>query len=329
MKLLGDVHLGKKFKMGVPLHRRGEREEMIWKQLFDELIGHDESLHIQVGDLFDDFIVSYGTIFRAALMYRKAARTLSSTTFVVLRGNHDASNDIERVSAFMLFKEMVRGVENISVVDEHPQFFKDEKTGMVMSVVPWHPIVNAEDMVANNPYCMTGAHVAVGHWDVDRRQEGGSNYIPAKRLVELGVTRAITGHDHNAREEKIGDLRIQVVGSMQPYSHAEDSDERFYVTRSLADVLADPDAYRDKHLRVVLAPGEVLDLQIDCLQLTQVREGEETEVDLGEVEFETYDFDALLTSSINEAGLRADVATALIGKIQEAKMGEADVNSTA
>jgi hypothetical protein len=62
---------------------------------------------------------------------------------------------------------------------------------------------------------------------------------------------------------------------MQPMAHGEDPDERLYVTRSLPEVEADPEAYKDKCLRVDLRPGEVFDMEIDCLQLTVRRPDEE------------------------------------------------------
>ena len=66
-----------------------------------------------------------------------------------------------------------------------------------------------------------------------------------------------------------------MTGSMQPMAHGEDPEERLYVTRSLPEVEADPDAFKEKCLRVDLKPGEVLDLEIDCLQLTVRRLNEE------------------------------------------------------
>src|SRR4029079_4517459 len=70
-------------------------------------------------------------------------------------------------------------------------------------------------------------------------------------------------------------VEVIVTGSMQPLAHGEDPEERLYITRSLAEVEADPEAYKDKCLRVDLKPGEVFDMEIDCLQLIVRRPEEE------------------------------------------------------
>ena len=62
---------------------------------------------------------------------------------------------------------------------------------------------------------------------------------------------------------------------MQPMAHGEDPEERLYVTRSLAEVEADPDTFKDKCLRVDLKPGEIFDMEIDCLQLMVRRPDQE------------------------------------------------------
>jgi hypothetical protein len=49
-------------------------------------------------------------------------------------------------------------------------------------------------------------------------------------------------------------VEVIVTGSMQPMAHGEDPEERLYVTRSLPEVEADPDAFKDKCLRVDLKP---------------------------------------------------------------------------
>lgn len=38
VKSLGDVHLGRRFTQGVPLHRRGEREALVLAQFAAELL---------------------------------------------------------------------------------------------------------------------------------------------------------------------------------------------------------------------------------------------------------------------------------------------------
>ena len=316
-KTLGDVHLGKPFKNGVPLHRRGDREVMQWAEFEMNLMDVEGvEYSIQMGDLFDASVVPYSVIYRAAQVYKRAARANPETTYIVLAGNHDRSRDIEKVTAFMLFSAMVE--DCVVVVGEEPEMID----GMVF--IPWHPVLNAGEMVLQYEELIRNADVVFGHYDVVTIGEATPNMIPAATFKALGVKRAFTGHDHSRRTLEIDGLLVEVTGSMSPYSHGEDEAERFYVTRSLAEVLADPDAFHDKHLRVRLAHGEVLDVLIDCLQLTLIREGhEEEEAALVDVEFEPFDFNKLFATAVEQVGLSDALTAQVQTKLMESRMGDA------
>src|ERR1700676_3269686 len=94
IKILGDPHIAKVFTNNVPLHRRGEREKMVWLQFERGLHPEGADCHVMTGDLFDRAIVQYEALMRAASLYRVAASSYPNTTFVVMRGNHDASRDL-------------------------------------------------------------------------------------------------------------------------------------------------------------------------------------------------------------------------------------------
>ena len=51
LQLIGDVHAGKKFEAGVPLHRRGDRERMQIEQFRAELAAVTGPV-VQAGDIF-------------------------------------------------------------------------------------------------------------------------------------------------------------------------------------------------------------------------------------------------------------------------------------
>lgn len=342
IKALGDVHLGKTFRHGVPLHRKGHREEMVWQQFERELMDPEGcTIHVQVGDLFDEAIVPFGVIYRAARIYQRASETNQQTDYILYRGNHDASKDAEKVTAFKIFSAILKGLApRVSVVEDEPLLFVDEcaptlgrtildKPPRVHVFIPWHPIHTAAEMVELYKDEIAKAEVAWGHWDVDRRQEESTNYVPAAQLAALGITKIITGHDHNRREETIAGVPVVVTGSMQPYDHGQDEDGTIYVTRTLEDVLAAPDSFVDKHLRIRLERGQVLDVPIDCLQLTIIREGQEDEAVNLDVEFEEFDFDKLLAKAISQVGLDAEVAAAMQGKLQELKLQEDDQRADA
>ena len=234
IKLLGDTHLGKSFKNGVPLHRRGEREALVWKT-FEESFENLENVdyHINMGDIFDRAFVPYTVIYEAADIYARYALSFPKTRFIIIAGNHDLSKDLEKRSAFNLFEMMVRRVTNIFVIEEPTSFGS-------IGFLPYDPVRTAEELIEELMTSEDPIAVVMGHWDVDMRSDP-HNLIPTKLLSELGVTTVYTGHDHLPRIETRDGVTINVVGSMQPYSHSEDPDELFYVTRDLATVRANPD----------------------------------------------------------------------------------------
>lgn len=156
IKILGDPHLGRSFVHGVPLSRRGEREEMVWKQFEAELdVDHETDFHICIGDLFDKAVVSYDTINRAAQLYISAAERYPGTIFLIVKGNHDWQRDLDRISAFDLFASIVASIDNIVIVD---LFYQSNNE---FAVFAWHPTISAAQMVEK---CGGVYRTAYGHW---------------------------------------------------------------------------------------------------------------------------------------------------------------------
>ena len=289
IKLLGDAHLGKSFKNGVPLHRRGEREALVWEEFWQKLSdAPEEGVHVNLGDLFNQPHVSYDLIFDTALVYCRQAELKPLCHFIILKGNHDYTRDLEKKSAFDIFAALVSRHENITIITDGLVLPYGEKW---LGFVAWHPLATAEEIIRTVGKC----DVLFGHLDIHPLSDP-HNLIPTKLLSELGVTTVYTGHDHLPRIEVRDGVTINVVGSMQPYSHSEDPDELLYVTRDLATVRANPDNYLDKCLRIELAPGEKLDFDVDCLQLTLKKAGVEEE-DIS-VQMDEFNLDRLLEESL-------------------------------
>lgn len=305
VETLGDVHLGKKFETGVPLHRRGDREIMQFAEFLDSLLSTTADLHIQVGDLFDKMYVPYTVIWAAAEAYKAAKRQNPNTIYALLRGNHDASRDLDKVSAFQVFSALVRPYD-ILIAEDHVI-----RVGKHV-LIPWHPVKTAAEMV--DEAGLEPGDTVYGHWDIVM---GDTNQLPAKQLLGKGVVRAITGHDHNQRELVMDGLDVFVTGSMQPYSHAEDPVGDMYVTRTLAEVLSTPDDFIDKCLRISLASNEVLDISIDCLQLQVQRQVSDAEgIDLGDVQFEEFDFATLFNQARTEVGLDETFGAEVLNRLE-------------
>jgi DNA repair exonuclease SbcCD nuclease subunit len=305
--ILGDPHLGRTFVHGVPLHRRGERDAMLWRDFAQSLSNVTTPLHICMGDLFDRAVVSYDTIVSAAHLYMHAAAKFPETKFIILRGNHDTSRDADKVSAFDVFSMIVGGVENIRTVSESQNI-----DGYWL--FPWDPVCSAAELVEQYA---TPAPAVFGHWDI-----AGDDYnlIPVRELAAAGIAKAYTGHTHLPQKFTRAGVHVIVTGSMQPMAHGEDPDERLYVTRSLPEVEADPDAYKDKCLRVDLKPGEVFDMEIECLQLT-VRKPDEELCDEAVV-LGDFDLMALFQTAFETEGVPEPFREKVIDRYNQHRMAQ-------
>lgn len=262
-RYLGDPHLGRQFKKGVPLARRGERERLMRRDLERQLVvSRDTTTHICMGDLFDKPQVSYADLQHAYTAYRAAARRAWWCTFYILQGNHDDSRDLDEVTAWDIFCDNVESVENIITVTD-PLVVP----GMVF--LPWHPVKTAvEQLHSVLPELeRTTVTRAYGHWDVDPRSQP-HNLIPTAELAALGILEAYTGHIHKPDAFMRDRVAVFVIGSMQPYAQGEDGgqcDDVRYVTLSLEDALVSRDILTGACVRLQLRPGEAWEGEIpDC-----------------------------------------------------------------
>lgn len=289
-EVLGDPHLGRKFETGVPLHRRGEREQMQRQQFIDALMGTKATVHVTMGDLFDKFIVAPEVVLFAAATYMEAASINCNTLYVVLRGNHDVSRNTDKASSWDLFCALVDPHPNVWAVDECPAALEN------MLFVPYDPF-NYDHL---EEYLSDEIDTVFGHFDIV--DFGGHNVIPTKLFAKHGIGLVVNGHDHLARVERRDDVEIVVTGSMQPYTHAEDPSGSLYVTLTL-DQLADQDL-SCKNVRVLLKPGETLPDDLDCLSLVAKRVTVDEEITVDTTEFDSLDLDDMLALSLEGLSIK-------------------------
>lgn len=251
VKLLGDPHLGKRFRTGVPLHRRGEREHNQWETFLQHINDvQPGDVHVCMGDLFDDFVVDNATVYSAADFYLRAAKDNPKVFYIIHIGNHDASKDSDKVSSFTLFSLLVQHAKNIKVVEHSVYFHEDTQTWHL----PWRPFESSREVAGwlDRP-CVA----AFGHWDHrDFGDEGHTNVVPAKELAKW-TNVFVSGHEHTPAVHTLDEGTLYLTGSMQPYSFGEDPDEKIYVTRQLDEIKNISD-YENKALRVIVPPGGVI-----------------------------------------------------------------------
>jgi DNA repair exonuclease SbcCD nuclease subunit len=317
---IGDVHLGRSFKTGVPLERQGEREASVFNQFVCELATPDLDVNICLGDIFDQYVVAPEYVLRVADQYRHAVKQNPKTWFVLLRGNHDASRDADKASSFDLLYELLKD-SGVIVVKDQVEIL--EHGIFRLGIVPWHPFINSKEMARN---LGGGADyreydLVVGHWDRVTFEESPHNAIPLFELRPF-TKLVVSGHDHRPFDEEINGIRVVFPGSMQPYSHGEDPDESMYVTMSLEDVktalMSDPTLFHDMAVRVLLKPGEQIDFPIDAWSVTTkpIADNGEEFVDIT-MQVESFDMQDILGRCFTKHGVSADVSSDFLAKYLE------------
>lgn len=286
--LIGDPHMGREFK-GVPLHRKGEREQMQLDDLRANLM-RDDRMNVMVGDMFDKPLVDLKVVHQVADLYYEAAAALPHTEFVLLAGNHDLfrqlvdKNGNPLKGSFHALARMIGHLPNVTVLFE-PAIIND------VAFFPWQWEVTAKDQVDE----LSGNYVcAVGHWDLSDFGGNTDHLCPTTLLQERGAAEIYSGHYHVAGRYGV----VECTGSMQPYTHGEDPDGKLYRTVTLAE-LEDLDA-TNLNLRVVLAPGETLP-EVDCLSIIPMRQDEpEAQVFEGDVGLDDFNLNVVLSQKFEE-----------------------------
>lgn len=311
-KFIGDPHLGKKFNNGVPLHRKGEREAEQMKKFQEELLdlfdseGNKVEAVIIVGDLFDQFHVSNEVIAKTFEILDQVAITNDDVTFLILRGNHDVTRNTALRSSFDLLSLMCRNLVNV-----HPIPIKTIWTfegNKHILLCPYDEFVSTKEAfsgIGNGMYDSFQFEFVVGHWDTIAFTND-HNLMPVEQMSKV-TKLIINGHEHTPMDYNVGDVRIIKTGSMLPYSHGEDPNEEYYVTRTLEQVLETPDAFKDKCLRITLKKGQELPAEIDARQIT-IKYVTEEETDETEVVMEEFSIKTLYDEVMKENEVSDELA---------------------
>lgn len=250
VKLIGDTHLGKEYKTGVPLNRRGEREELFFRE-FEKQLNIDSLVVVQLGDLFDSFVVGLDVINRVYVTIKKAAGYARDKTFIFLQGNHDCSRDSSRTSAFYILSVLCNGLKNVIFVLDEPYNFRN------LFITSWSYSKTVKELVNNVEY----DKIILGHFEE-----------PCDPYLLSLPNKIYSGHIH--KKHKTGN--IDFVGSILPIAHGEESDDSLFETLELNELMKrSPETLKNKCLRVLLKEGETLPIGIDCLQMIAKREEKE------------------------------------------------------
>lgn len=299
LRFLGDVHAGKQFINDVPLHRRGEREQEVLHDFFRQLLipGDGVTLHVQVGDLFDQFKVSNEVLWSVAEAYAAAARANPSVTYLLYPGNHDLSRDSSKVSSLQILDRILMPYRNIEILWEVQAF---ESTVGWTGVLPWHPFKSAAELASELLLLSESKvfDVVFCHCDITGDTP---NLIPLE-VLKGHCKKIITGHVHIPQTYTSHNIEVVVTGSMQPYSHGEG--ERYItVTREELENLSNTEV-EFKYVRLKLKKGESTPVIPNCMGFKIIYEDSEkiTPENLA-VEFKEFSTRGLFLGCLTKVGV--------------------------
>lgn len=308
--VLGDPHLGRRFLDGVPLHRRGHREEWMMKDFKDSLKSPIGEIHICVGDLFHTPFIPYDILHKVYTAYASASMDNRRTEYVILQGNHDVYRD-GNLSGFNILAYLMKDNPNVKVVT---QPYHDPHQGILY--VPFMPNTTAAEVwerakaLANN----WPLQAIVGHWDTEG---AGDNIIPLAEVTSIPGVTIINGHVHlPSKQEFPNGVTLVNTGSMQPMAHDQDPERRIYVVGTWEE-LKDQDLY-NKCLRVVIQKDYTELPVVDCLELKVIRKGaEDNHQQQLEVDFDVFDFQTLFREEMKTAAIPDAIVNTLMTAYQK------------
>lgn len=297
MFLIGDPHLGREFVHNVPLERRGEREAMMMAE-FEKLMNASDETTVIVGDLFERPYVSLQTLFQTCDIISSAALAKPSRKIIIMAGNHDLPKETEKRGSFHLLASVFELWANVFVLFK-PTIIDD------VAYFPWQYEVTALEQVEKFNVL---PRVAVGHWDLESFGSDDSHLCPAERLVASGVANIVSGHWHIAGTYRVSGVDVICTGSMQPMTHAEDPDNKLYVTLTADEYNAtDPEDLKDKYVRVYVEDGEEVIQPPTCLGFKVEKTQSEKEIE--RVNLGTFDMNDILTQAFKSYEVKTPVQT--------------------
>lgn len=293
--LIGDVHIGRKFKTGVPLNRRGEREEMFYTKFKEEIakginevkVGRSAGV-VQLGDLFDTFSVGYTDLFK--VMSALYEFEINQVHAYFLAGNHDLAKDQTKISALKALQHLTNGWNYVHFIIDHPFLFSlsnnQDQYGLM---VPFSHTQTLEEQLEPFAEYKGKIQYMYGHFEE-----------PYTDVLRSWAKEIYTGHIHTPRQ----DGNILVKGSILPITFGEDPNQDYMITCTL-DQLQDW-AAKSHNLcfRVKLKEDEVLPTDFDCLQMIKyTKEYDVNDPEALEVSYAELDMEKLFHEALDEVDL--------------------------
>lgn len=280
--IIGDVHIGKTFRTGVPKDRLGERESMVLNQL-TELLDRDVDYNILVGDLFDKVRVSNSDLYNLITIVENAANKKPNVIFAVINGNHDMPKEVGRISSFQLFEKYFErsSLPNLKIISKHDNsnIIVEPKFGVLLYLSHYNAFAALDEEVdsefINQELIDRFPHrVAFGHWETI---DFGSDHFIGRdvpKVVLKNFSAVVTGHEHKPKLTIIEEVPVLTSGSMQPYAYGEELsyEKDFYCTLSIEEVNSrlkvSKDIFKNSYVKILVEPDDELPESFLCLGRT-------------------------------------------------------------
>lgn len=299
-RLIGDPHATKKFQVGVPIARKGEREEMLMQDLENRLQSNGENAIVMVGDLFEHPLCSISDAYRIISMILNAAKKFPNTKYIMNAGNHDVSPQLSSINTFDILKLFHQTEPNLYILTK-PMVIDD------MAIFPWEwdrkPLEQLEDVRGQS------FKHAIGHWDlVDYSGKNDGYMCPASELIAMGAEGIYSGHWHLPGIYYVDDIPVFCTGSMQPMSHSQDPEGKLYITLTLDEYLeSDQEDFKDKYVRVVLTEGQEVDKPEDCLGFKVQKAKNPDDIYMQEIVVDDFDLKKVIEDNLEKYQVRHDI----------------------
>lgn len=284
IRVIGDPHIGKSFKQGVPKDILGKREQMSL-DLLKELLHSNVNYIIIVGDLFDKFQVDVTTFYKVLMLLEEASKNNPNTKFIFLNGNHDLSKESEKISSFQLLQNYIdrhQDISNIRVIlskQEEP-ILKLSDEGIALGLFHYNPFMSIDEEYTDDELQIDSVlypiKIAFGHWEtIDFNSDVFINrQVPIKVLKYFDYV--VTGHEHRPKVTITNNVPILTVGSMLPYAFSEQLDVEEHVnyyTLSIQDINKvlehDINYFENTCVRILIAKDSTEDVpEFKCLSKT-------------------------------------------------------------
>lgn len=279
--IIGDVHIGKTFRTGVPKNRLGERESMILNQLTG-LLSREVDYVVLVGDLFDKVRVSNSDLYNLISIIEKVVMANPQINYIILNGNHDMPKEVDRISSFQLFGKYFErnSFPNLKIISKHndSNIVQLDSYDTVLYFTHYNAFQALDEevdtKVINDIVTKYEHRVAFGHWETI---DFGSDHFIGRTVPKLvldSFNYVVTGHEHKPKVTLIQDIPVLTSGSMQPYAYGEelDTEKEFYYTLSIKEVVTllkkDPTVFANSYVRILVEADQELPPQFECLGRT-------------------------------------------------------------